>query len=99
MQAESRRSIVSRSYMGQVWYLFAFCLVMILLASPPLCTTSASGDATTAVASGGGSSTTEVRRSPKQTIHVSAMSYESSKREKMCVIRGGHEFGGFEFWK
>src|ERR1700761_5053938 len=98
MQAESRRSIVSRSYMGQVWYLFAFCLVLVFLASPPLCTTSASGGAATAVASGGGSSTTEVRRSPKQTIHVSAMSFESLKREKVCVIRAGHEFCGFEVW-
>jgi len=48
-------------------YLFVFALVA-LLASPLLASA-----ATASVASGGGSSAIEVRRSPKHTIHVSAM--------------------------
>ena len=67
-----KRSFVSL-IMGRVWYLFAFDLVC-LLASPFLL--ASSGDGVASEPSGGGSSTTDVRRSPKQTIHVSAMSCE-----------------------
>jgi hypothetical protein len=60
----------SRSSLGQVWYLFAFDLVNLLASLLGL----ASSGGTAAAASGSdGSSTVEVRRSPKQTMHDSAM--------------------------
>ena len=60
----------SRSSLGQVWYLCAFDLVNLLASLLGL----ASSGGTPAAASGSGdSSTAEVRRSPKQTMHDSAM--------------------------
>ena len=66
-----KRGGSSRVTLGQVWwYLFAFDLVNLLAA--PLVLASSGG--TAAVASGSGSSSTMVvRRSPKQTMHDSAM--------------------------
>lgn len=77
-----QRSLVSL-IMGQVWYLFVFDLVTFL-ASLPLIVSSA-GDAASD-ASDDRSSTPDCRRSPKQTMHVSAMPWRSVKGYLKSVV-------------
>lgn len=77
----------------QVWYLLAFALVFVL-APLPLLPSYPSGNRS-AVTSGGGSSGRAVRRSPRQTIHASAMLCGVLWWYKEDVLIGKHEFGDF----
>lgn len=79
--------------LGQVWYLCAFDLVFLLASSFLML---ASSGESAADASGGGSSTMDVRRSPKQTIHVSAIPYDGIEVCMRCVTGSKHEFCEFK---
>ena len=75
VRAEGTRS--SRAHRGfGWWYLLLVCALVVLLFLATLPSSSSAGCPPATDASGGGSSRMDVRRSPKQTMHVSAMPCE-----------------------